>query len=289
MRSNASQKHTQQRSRKRGNARFRLFLALCAGSFILLVSILLLLPAAFAPADGAENKPSALGVTGITVSGNTRYDEEAIIGISGIRIGQSVLTVNKTRVSNTLEKTFHYTEKVKIRISWNRHVTIEITEATPMGAVYAEGCWVVVDETGKGLEAVPIESERPLRQCYIKGAGVLSAQPGQQVLDEESLALVTEILDDLEAAALTDISVIDIENRNDIRLNWKNRITILLGNDSNLRFEIAAAATTLPKVLEKHGQTATGQLNLSQHSDSTIQSPAIIFTPSSLLDSDDEA
>ncbi|MBR2338062.1 MAG: FtsQ-type POTRA domain-containing protein [Clostridia bacterium] len=284
MRTNASQHNRQARSRKRAKARLRLFLALCAGSLVMFISILLLLPAAFGNQQDSERKPSAIGVKSITVSGNTRYDEEAIIGISGIQLGQSVLSVNKNKVSKKLEKTFHYAEDVKIHIDWSRNVTIEITEAVPMGAVYAEGNWVVVGHDGTGLESAPISTERPLRQCYIKGAGTLSAQPGEQVLDDETLTLVAEIFDALQAVGMTDISIIDIENRNDIRLSWKNQIILQLGNDSNLRFEIAAAASTLPKVLEKHGETATGVLNLSQHSDPAIESPAIFFTPSSLLE-----
>lgn len=285
MRTTASQSNKQARSRKRAQARFRLFLALCGGCVVLLVSILLLLPAAFGENNAdAQRKPSAIGVKTIAVIGNTRYDEEAIVGVSEIKIGQSVLSVNKNSVGKKLKKMFHYIEQVKVDIDWSRNITIEITEAEPMGAVYADGMWVVVDHNGKGLEASPVETERPLRQCYIKGAKTKSAEPGKQVLEEESLALVKEISDSLKAVGLSDISVIDIENRNDIRLNWKNRIVLQLGNDSNLQFELAAAVGTLPKVLEKHGEMATGVLNLSQHSDPTIQSPAIFFTPTALLE-----
>ncbi len=282
MRPNAAKNSKQARSRKRANTRFGLFLALCAGSLIMLICILLLLPAAFG-GTGDEDKPSAMGVKTITVEGNTRYDEEAIIGVSGIKVGQSVFSVNKRKAANVLESTFHYAEEVKVRVDFSRNVTIQITEAEPMGAVYAQGQWVVVSQEGIGLEATPITTERPLRQLYIKGAGVLSAQPGEPVLDEDSRAIVAEIFDALQSVGMEDISVVDIENRADIRLNWKNQITLLLGNDSNLRYEIAAAASALPKILEKHGETATGQLNLSQYSDPTIASPAIVFTPSSLL------
>ena len=274
----------QRRRRKRAKTRVRVFIGLCAASLAMLICILLLLPAAFG-GDGSADKPSALGITALTVEGNTRYDEEAILGESGIRIGQSVFAVNKRQAANQLKKTFHFVEDVRIDINLKREVTIKITEAEVMGAVYAEGQWVLVSDEGIGLQATPINSERPLRQLYIKGAGVLSATPGEQVLDDDSKALVAEIFDALQAVELTNITTVDIGNRTDIRLDWNNQITLLLGNDSNLRYEIAAAAATLPKVFDKHGKTVTGQLDLSQYSNPAITSPAIVFTPSALLQS----
>ena len=85
-------------------------------------------------------------------------------------------------------------------------------------------------------------------------------------------------------SAWENITMVDIGDRNDIRLDWNNQITLLLGNDSNLRYEIAAAASTLPRVFEKHGKTVTGQLDLSQYSNPAITAPAIVFTPSALLE-----
>ncbi len=270
-------------SRKRAKNRFGLFLALCAGSLISLICILLLLPAAFRD-TGTADKPSTMAVKTITVEGNTRYDEDAILGVSGIKIGQSVFSVDKRKAVKALKAQFHYIEDVAVQVDFSRNVKICITEARPMGAVYAEGNWVVVSEKGIGLQATPITTERPLRQLYIKGAGVLCAEEGKQVLDDESSKLVARIFDALEKNNLTDISVVDIEDRTDIRLIWKNQITVLLGNDSNLEYEIAATVSALPTVLEKHGDTATGHLNVSQYSDPTVSNPAIIFTPSSLLD-----
>ncbi len=284
MRIAKKQVHKSARSRKRGNRRFRLFLALCAGILIELLCLLMLLPSILF-GGGTSEKPAAFGVQTIVVQGNTRYDEQAIVQVSGIREGQSIFVLDRNKAANDIKATFHYAEDVKVKVGWDRKVTIEITEAQPLGAVYAQGYWVTVSGAGRGLAAEPIRSERPLRQLYIKGAGVLSATPGEQVVDEATLQLVNRLFSALsQAGLLDDISVVDIENLADIRLVWKNQITVLLGNDSNLEFEIAAAAGTITKVLEKHGQGATGVLNLIQHSDPSVESPAIIFTPSSLQD-----
>ena len=144
----------------------------------------------------------------------------------------------------------------------------------------------MVDENGVGLQKIPIESERPLRRMYLKGAGTLTDQVGKKVLNERSLSIIGEICTAFELYELGYVSEIDMTNLNDIRVNWKNQIDIALGNDSNLTYEIAVAATSIPKILARHGETATGLLNVSQYSDATVETPTIIFTPSSLLEQD---
>ena len=282
MKTTASTTSKQARNRKRARNRVRLFLALCAGSFVMLVAILLLLPS-FLGGLHSEEKPSALGVTAIAVEGNTRYDEDAVIAVSGIKKGQSVFSVDRRKAANKLKKEFYFFEEVTVKIDLARRVTIRVTEAEVMGAVYAEGQWVLVSHKGIGLQASPVTTERPLRQLYIKGAGVLTAELGKPVLDEESSEIVAEIFEAAKAVQLDNLTLVDIENRNDIRLNWNNQITILLGNSSNLRHEIAVAASALPVIFDKHGKTVTGQLNLKQYSNPDVAEPAIVFTPSEVL------
>ena len=274
-----------QSSQKRKKNRFRLFVVLSVVNVLLLVLTVLLLPAALRNPT-AEDKPSALGIRSISVSGNTQYDNKALIGVSGLKVGQSVFSVNKGQVAKRLKNEFVYVRGVDIDISFKREVTINITEAEEMGAVYANGGWVVVDEDGKGLQKLPIESERPLRRMYLKGAGTLTDEIGKQVLDKRSLTIIAEICAAFDLYDLGDVSEIDMTNSNDIRVNWKNQIDIALGNDSNLTYEIAVVARAIPKILERHGETATGLLNVSQYSDATVETPTIIFTPSSLLEQD---
>ena len=276
-------------SQKRQRNRFRLFVVVSIVNVLLIIFTVLLLPAALSkPKANGEDKPSALGIRSIQVEGNTKYDNGAIIAVSGLQTGQNIFSINKAQAAKKLKKEFAYIREVDIDISFKREAVIRITEAVEMGAVYANGGWVIVDKNGIGLQKKPIESERPLRQMYLKGAGTQTDEIGKQVLDARSLAIISEICTAFETYKLGDVSEIDMTSFNDIRVKWKNQIDIALGNDSNLTYEIAVVATTIPKILERHGETATGLLNVSQYSDKTVQAPTIIFTPSSLLDTEKE-
>ncbi len=288
-------------SQKRKQNRFRLFVVLMLLDVALIIGILLALPGALSTKDKQTGESKALlGVTGITVEGNTRYDEEAIIGVSEINVGESVFSINKGTVAKKIKKAFSYAESVDVQVSLKRHVTIRITEAEELGAVYVpappngeesgavEGHWMVVSNNGMGLLRLPLESERPFRRLYLKGAVTIGDKIGQPVLDQKSLAIATELVNALRANELTGVGEIDMSDRGNICLNWKNQITVALGGDTNLTYEIAAVKSAIPKVLSRHGETATGLLNLRQYSDESVESPVIVFTPSSLLNTEPE-
>lgn len=276
-------------NRKRGINRFRLFVVLSLANIALFVAILLMLPTAFQTTDEKTGETKQwLGVESITVEGNTRYDDEAIIGISGIEKGTSVFSVNTRAAEKRIRKEFSYAETVKIKIGLKRNVVIHITEAEELGAVYANGKWVVVSNEGVGLMQLPLKSERPFRRLYLKGVDAKTDAVGKQVVGNNELEIIRELRTAMDAHGLTGVSEIDLSDRSNIRLNWKNRIIIELGSDSNLPYEIAAAVSAIPKILSRHGDTATGILNLSQYSDETIASPVIVFTPSSVLEAEKE-
>lgn len=284
-----TKKKTRANSQRRAQARLRLFVVLSLANVALLVGIFLMLPKAIQTTDKTTGETKELlGVESIAVVGNTRYDEEAIVGISGITKGQSVFSVNKRTAAKKIRAAFSYAEKVDININMKRQVTITITEAQELGAVYANGKWVVVSRQGVGLMQLPLESERPFRRLYLKGAETLADAVGEKVLDDSELAIVTELCDAMSANGLVGVGEIDLSDRSNIRLNWKNQITIAMGDNSNLTYEVAAAVSAIPKVLSRHGDTATGLLNLSQYSDKTVELPVIVFTPSAILNASAE-
>lgn len=275
-------------SQRRSSNRLRLFVVLAVLDVLLIVGSLLMLPMALQSVDETTGKPNALfGVKSITVVGNTRYDEATVIGISGIMEGQSVFSISERTAEQYILDTFTYVKDVSIDVTLSREVTITLTEYQELGAVYAGGSWMVVSREGIGLMKMPVESERPLRRLYLKGVETLSAEVGTQVIGGKDLEVVRMLVDSMSANGLSGVGVIDLSDRSNIRLNWKNQIDIALGNDSNLNYEIAAAASAIPRVLSRHGDTVTGLLNLSQYSDEKIDSPVVIFTPSELLNTDE--
>ncbi len=269
--------------KKRRIGRFHIAMAL----FIAIVAVSIALAVVIiatnrSKPDAEQTQNTVLGVKAVEVVGETRYSREAIAGISGIRIGQSILSVNKRQAAENIQNAFPYIQTVEVSNSSFDVIQIEVTEAEPIGAIYNNGYWVVIGEDGRGLETLPIESTRPPRYLYFKGVSPLTDQLGKAMLDDRTLNIVTELMAAFKDAGLDGIGVIDLTSKADIRLTWKNQITILLGNDSNLTYEVWVAVSTLPKILEQHGQTACGVMDMRLYSDASVSNPMVIFKPDSL-------
>ena len=249
-----------------------------------LAFLLLSLPKTTVSADGTSSQNAAVfGVKSVVIEGDTRYSQEAIIGVSGIRIGQSIFSVNKRLANENIMKYFPYIETVDVGNVDFDTIRITVTEVEPIGAMYANGQWLVVGTNGKAVEALPIEGDCPSRYIYFKGATSLTGVVGEAAMDDRSFKIVTSLLDAFEAYGLTDINEIDISDKTNIQLSWKNQITIAMGNETNLYHQVGAAAAALPKILASNGSTVTGLMNLSSYSDSNTSNDAVVFKPASVL------
>ena len=177
-------------SQRRAVNRFRLFVVLGVLDVLLIVGTLLMLPMALQSVDEATGKPNAwFGVESITVKGNTRYDDETIIAVSGIVEGKSVFSISERNAEQYIRDTFSYIKDVSVDVAMGGDVTITVTEHKELGTVYANGSWMVVSDEGIGLMQMPVESERPYRRLYLKGAEILSPKVGAKVIGGKDLEI----------------------------------------------------------------------------------------------------
>ncbi len=236
------------------------------------------------PAQAGQAGEALFAVKTVKVIGNTRYAEEAVIKASGIVPGQSIWSVNKKEASKKILESFPYFETVSISSSGYSTIEIKVTETQPLCAIYDGTDWMVVGVNGKGLEKMPVESDRPFRHLYVKGARPISTQLGEKVLDDQTLSIITELTQAFSQHKLENVCVIDITNKNDIQLNWNNQITIKMGNPSNLTHQISVVVSALPGIQARYGDTAAGRLDVSSYSQKDAK-PRAIFTPQELLTS----
>ncbi len=260
---------------------------------VILFFIILALSAALAGAliylrsqkPTADPQKSRFSLQSITVSGNTHYDDEAIIAASGLSVGQNILSVNKAAAAKKLADTFAYIDTVKVTAPTFNTVAITITETVPCGAMYADGHWLVVGDNNKILELLPVTGDTPGRYFYLRGATAAGeVKLGAPAMDERSLRITKTVKTAIDTYKAEGILGIDMRDRNNIALNWKNTLTVALGNESNLDAEIAMFVNILPQILERNGGSIAGRLDLSSYSDDTESNDRIVYTPQDVLE-----
>ncbi len=272
--------------RKKKHNRFRTIVIL----FCIIVALTLALIGAIAyvrhhDTPLTDPKLNRLGLQSITVIGNTQYDDTAIIGESGLKLGQSIFSVNKGAAAKKIKEIFPYVKQVQIKSPSFNRIEIHITETPVIGAMYGAGRWLIVGDNGKILETLEITSDSPGRYFYLQGAnpaGDISI--GAVAMDERSVRIVTTVLDNIKTHGLEGILGIDLRDKNRIELNWKNVLQINLGNENNLDSEIALLVKTMPQILERNGGVLKGRLDLSSYSDNTDSNDKIVYTPQEVLD-----
>ena len=283
----AQQTKTKVRKKRRRVSRFTTMCIMLGVIAVLVVATLLMRSAYQSALNGPGDRPeeqkgSLFSIKEVTVSGNTRYLPEAIVQESGLFVGQSVWSVDKAEAEEKILAIFPYVETVDVTNTSYNKLNIAITETKEIGVMYGHGKWLAVGANGRVLNATPVESDRPLRGMYFKGATPVSATPGETAMDERSFAIVTELLAAFRQYKLEGVHEIDLSNKSDLRLRWNNRLEIKLGNDSNLTHEIGVVVSALPGIEMQYGENATGRLDVSAFSQGDGTGRAI-FTPGELL------
>lgn len=281
------------RKKRRKISRFHLVVVLFISVLVLSgASAFMLLVMPGNQSAGTADKPAVFAVSEVRVEGDTRYSPEAIIGISGIHVGQSLFSVNKRQASENIRAAFPYIEYIEIGNASFDTIVITVREVEVIGARYAGGSWILVGSNNRALEALPMTGSRPGRHLYFKGVTPAECEVGGEAMDERSESIVERLLaafqqsqvPDESGAQKTDFTTtimdIDMTDKNDIQLNWNNRITIALGNELELEHKIAVAATTIPRVLSSYGENITGILNMRSYADDNMS----VFTPQWVLD-----
>jgi cell division protein FtsQ len=95
-----------------------------------------------------------LDVDHLRVTGASRTGEQAVIGASGIELGDALLTAPLGRAAHRIAD-LPWVQTVRVRRSWPGTVVLTVVERTPVAAIPAQGGqWVLVDAESRQLEVV---------------------------------------------------------------------------------------------------------------------------------------
>lgn len=277
-------RRAEKRRRRRRRRMIRTATVLIVVAFLLTVIVWSIIEVAKA---SKGESASFFGVKAIEVEfvdgeGTVRYSPEEIIRASGIFINQSLLAVNKVQASNQVLQQFPYLDYVEVKNSSFSTVCIGVSEAKVLAALQTGEDWLIVGENNHILERVATEN-LPADLPRIVGVTALSEQLGGDALDERSLRICSTVLGAVETCGLEGVSVLDISEKTNLRFWWKDRLDVVLGNESNLAEQVTAFNRLLPTLIEKNGDSVSGQLDMTSYADDKTENDRAVFTPTDAL------
>lgn len=190
-------------------------------------------------------------VHAIHVSGNTTVTDEAIIRLSGLKVGQSSMTIDDEEVMRKIESN-RYLRCTLVDVQWNA-VTLHVKERVPAVYINHNGMIVTLDNRGFVLEE-SLASETGFESLVkVSGMNVRRCALGQQIALQSAnqLEAYTQILVELKAMKGIDLlRELDMSSMDSIYLTTRDDFFVRLGSEDDLHAKLRAFLITREKVLQ---------------------------------------
>lgn len=230
-------------------------------------------------------------VVAVLVSGNDRYTVAQVVEASGIREGESLVGLNRSKIRARILQELPYVSSVRVGIKLPDTVNIEITESSVFYTIEAlDGNWWVMSAEGKILEQTNWLDAKDYTVC--EGVRLQVPEVGQQavalepepqvdaegntvpvtVTGAQTLEMLLQILDLLERyGILGEAASVDLTDLNNIQIWYGQQFRIDMGDYEQLEKKIGYAMAAMNE-LESH---RTGVIDVSF----TVKPDQPVFTP----------
>lgn len=199
-----------------------------------------------------------LGIRNITVNSTAPYSENEIIDASNIKIGDNIIFLNSNSVAKKIYDTFPYVNEISVIKRYPSSIEISVQGSFPSYCFKYGDEFICVSEKDKILE----KSLEPFPEVLlIEGANISVSDDGKLIYENsgEDKKLFTEISESFRNHDLNFVKSINISKKDNIEVNYDNRIKIVLGDISDLQYKLSTAREIIST---KINASEKGSLNL---------------------------
>lgn len=183
----------------------------------------------------------------IVIEGNTIYDEQELIKVSGIEKGENLFEVDTAYAENKLYSVFNYVEEVKVERSFPNAVTITIVEATPFSVIEEADGFTLVSAGGKVLER-GLE-EVPHGMLSVRGLSTITSTED----DVKRMDLMKRVINTMLKLEMTGYNFLDLSDTLEIVMIYQDRVKVVIGNELELEYKLQFADKVIREDLSKTG------------------------------------
>lgn len=207
----------------------------------------------------------------VAVTGNVQVEDADVVTLSGIRLGESIFQIDRTRVFRAFDREGAY-RLANVNVSWPDTVELVVLERVPVAVVESLGTSLVVDAEGvvmKRLSELPGDA-----MPVVTGLAVSQSLVGQPVVSQVSgqVEAMSSVLGTMASqglgAMVSELNVRDLDN---LYLMTRGGMMVTLGDSSNMENKFLWMQSVLTD-LAQQGKT-TGTLDVTSGQNSAYYSP----------------
>ncbi|MBQ7488210.1 MAG: FtsQ-type POTRA domain-containing protein [Clostridia bacterium] len=199
-------------------------------------------------------------IRNLNVVGNRTVPKADFIELSGIKIGDNYLLLNKSRLKTRIESN-RYLKFRSAQLDYSGTLTLRLNERHAMGILVRNGFYYVIDENGVVLENSGPNMPENVKCPFVFGlnlpdaAKILAGEP-VGVMDKEQLVALSKVLKALdETNMLGRTASLDIGNLDNIYIMTTEQAQVVLGQAKDLTVKLVVAREVLHQRQEMENLT----------------------------------
>lgn len=175
----------------------------------------------------------------VAVTGEAVYSQKQIVEKSGIIVGENLFRIDEEKVSQLLSKELPYIKNATIKRELPDTIIIEVEATKGVACIENNKSYIILDDTGKVLDKAQAKLKEPLP--IIKNVTVKNVEEGSiiELSNKKRNDTLPQILSAIENTDLDSLTEINLNNVNDIKIKYDNRITLKIGNVTNIEKKLA--------------------------------------------------
>jgi len=195
----------------------------------------------------------------IVIKGTTQYGNADIIRTSGVIKGDNLIRLDTKEARKKILDNMLYIDDAVIKKGFPDKLYIELTPSEKYAYMECKGGYMVISKGWRILELSSDTTDKNL--ITIKGFNPVSNEVMNTASssDKSKDKILHEILDQIIKQKIEKIVSIDLTDKYDIKINYENRINILIGNSSDIEYKLKYAYQLLNETKEL-GKNKSGYL-----------------------------
>lgn len=195
-------------------------------------------------------------ITKIEIDSGKNYNKDQIKKVAKVEINQNIFKYRSDDIKENLEKKLINVDKAIVTKRLPNKIFISVEDAKPQYVFLYDNRYFIVSKHLKVLQ-INEKKEDDLNNfnnlMKVEGIKLLDVNQGGFISeDRDKIDVFMKLIKAIDANKFLDIKKIDITKRSDIKLYYQQRITILLGNISQINYKIRFAKHIIDKNLDKN-------------------------------------